>query len=81
MGINGVEDFAAATNDLNEERRCLKKLKPLLGIGFVAVYALFFCIMNVIVKKLSHVCTDSAQKSQKIVSKSWFSLSCLTLPN
>ena len=55
MAINGVEDFASGTNDVNEERRCLKKLKPLLGIGIVAVSALFFCIMNVIVKKLSHV--------------------------
>ena len=55
MAINGVEDFAATTNDVNEDRRCLKKLKPLLGIGIVAVSALFFCISNVIVKKLSHV--------------------------
>ena len=52
MAING-DDFAA-TNVI-EDRRCLKKLKPLLGIGIVAVSALFFCISNVMVKKLSHV--------------------------
>ena len=55
MAINVDDDFSAATNDVNEDRRCLKKLKPLLGIGIVAVSALFFCISNVIVKKLSHV--------------------------
>ena len=52
MAING--DVDAATNVI-EDRRCLKKLRPLLGIGIVAVSALFFCISNVIVKKLSHV--------------------------
>ena len=43
------------TSDIKEDGRCAKKLRPLLGIGTLAASALFFCISNVMVKKLSHV--------------------------
>ena len=43
------------TSDIKEDGRCSKKLRPLFGIGILAASALFFCISNVIVKKLSHV--------------------------
>ena len=52
MATNAGDDKTS-----NEEKTgsCFSKLKPLLGIGIVAISALLFGFAQVFVKKLSHV--------------------------
>ena len=52
MATNAGDDKTS-----NEEKAgsCFRKLKPLLGIGIVAISALLFGFAQVFVKKLSHV--------------------------